>query len=881
MTSIEPDINSEKLPAMTPLVDDRLEVARPKSSSPKTFDADDADERDSVDGALDGQRCAHCGTPLVPKKDLTRKSPPATLASNNSRSKPPRNAAASKLRFCCRGCEFVYHTLDGLSLGKIYHSAREAANAKPATESDPARSYVYLDDNETMRELTVELDEDLRAVIFVLPGIHCAACVWLLEKLPLVAPGIVKCSVNFGTGRLKVEFRHKEITLSQIAFLLNSIGYPPLPERATTHGTGQNEEDRTDLRRIGVAALCAANTMMLAVSLFQSFSTGIEPQYAHLLRWLSALLATPAVFYSAYPFYRSALTSLAMGIFHIDLPIAIAIVFVYIAGLVTTITGGEYVYFDSVTALIFLLLVGRRLQRGAVRKARVVARGAWELFPPMVRIVRDGAESEIPTTQLSVGDTLIVRPGERIGADGDILEGSSAVDSSVLTGESEPTFVNPGTAIFAGTLNLDRELRLRITNRGAQTRLGRILRQLEAGGVARSPVEDRANHLSRYFIAGVLLSSVATFVTWMFLSPSKAFDNAVAVLIVTCPCALGLAIPAAVCVAIGRAAKLGILIKEPDALDRLAKVKTVFLDKTGTLTEGRLQVAETWGEGVGTAVARQLAAVTPKHAVARALVETPSSGAESHLVFETKTHHGGRGIEAVTTSGEIIRLGSLRWLSGLGVDIPRGLREQLERWQSESLSPLLCTRGTEVLAAYGLRDAIREGARELITLLHSKGVRVEILSGDCLPVVESVARALAIPLSCAHGDLFPEEKAAIVSKVSSSAMIGDGVNDALALRAAGVGIGVRGAIEATLEVAQVFIAEGNILNVRRLFDGAWRTDRLIRRNLTFAVVYNSIGGFMAFAGIVTPLVAAFVMPISSLTIIAGTILSRTFHSEID
>ena len=629
------------------------------------------------------------------------------------------------------------------------------------------------------------------------------------------------------------------------------------------------------LRRIGVAAICSANTMMLAVSLFQGFFSGIEEPYGSLLRWSSALLALPAVTYSALPFYRTAIGSLTLGALHIDLPISIAIVGAYCAGIVTLFQGGEYVYFDSVTALIFLLLVGRYVQKKAIHNARTSTMTAWDLFPAFARLHRGGTIVEASIGELSIGDKVDVAPAERIPSDGTIETGHSSVDSSLLTGESVPTAVGPGDDVLGGSMNVEGMIQIRITATGERTRFGRVVAALERAQQEKTPLENQANRLSGYFVFGVLTLASITFAVWHLIDPTRAFEHAIALLIVTCPCALGLAIPAAISVAMANAQKAGFYITKSEALETLSHVTHFYFDKTGTLTDGHLSVRDAVLEPMHAGIARTLAAHTAAHPVSKAVLDYCSS-AEPRSA-EKLAHFPGRGVQGISGI-DTFRLGSLRWLRSCGVNVPQDLHRIIEGQLGSGYSVVLLACNLECCGVFAFSDALQPPARELIAGLRAAGKQVTILSGDLQPVVERIANELGIPRDQALGELLPEEKAEILSRDTAvTAMIGDGVNDAPAMRACSVGVGLQGGMEALLESVDVFVSQGRLQGFARLLSGAEFTRLTIRRNLCFSVCYNLFGAGAAMLGFVTPLTAAIIMPLSSLTVISSSILSNAFR----
>lgn len=775
--------------------------------------------------------------------------------------------------FCCRGCELVHHTLLNLGLSGFYRMLRAGETLPPAAQSGQEKDYRYLDEREVQARILRPATGAHRSVCFYLPTIHCAACVWLLERLPQFIPGVLSARVGFGAGRLDLTFDPAALPLSKLAAVLSSIGYPPVPYTPNAVDEEDRREERALLRRIGVAALCAANTMMLAVSLFQGYFTGMEEPYGTLFRWLSAALALPAVCYCAVPFYRTAVASLFCGTLHIDLPISIAILSATGAGFVSLWTGREYLYFDSVTALIFLLLLGRYLQRRAIHRARASVATTWDLLPSEARCIVDGRAFMKPLRELCVGDVIEVLAGERFPADGRVTLGASSVETKFLTGESVPQLVTPGGEVLGGTLNVDGRVRVAVTSVGDSTRLQKLLVSLADSQSEKAALENAVNGLSSYFVFGVLILAAFTYAGWSFIDPARAFDCMVAMLIVTCPCVLGLAIPAAVTVSLARAQRSGLFVKRADALERLAASEHVYFDKTGTLTDGKLSVTRSLIAPDERARFASLARFGRSHPAAAAVAEHLAECGEVPL--DAPVVVPGRGCRG-HFAGSTYRLGSVRWLREEGVMLFAD--PAIDEALASGASILGAAHGDRMCGYFILEDRIRDAAYQLVSDLHAMNVQVFILSGDLGSVVRSVGSKLGIPPERCRGELLPAEKSALVSADTAvTTFVGDGINDALALRAATTGVGLRGGLEATLESADIFVGSDNIRGFERAFRGARRTRAVILRNLSFAVFYNLLGAGAAAAGFVTPLTAAILMPASSLTVVLSSVTARYFE----
>lgn len=746
-----------------------------------------------------------------------------------------------------------------------------------------ARAFAFLDTQEQLERCSVELAPNLRRVVFLLEGIHCAGCVWILEKLNRANPAIRSSRLDFATGELEVQFDPGATEISQIAWLLQRLGYRGVPLPVERERASRRAVDRQSLTQLAVAGFCAANTMMLAVALIQGIFTGIETEIASYFRWFSLLIATPAVFYSAQPFYRASWGALRNGHFHLDLPLSLAIIAGYLVSAWNTIVGEEYVYFDSVTALIFFLLIGRVIQRGATQRALRDSRNAWDLLPMMVeRRMEGGGVESVPTSALRPGDTIVVRAGDRIAVDGVITAHRSAVDASILTGESTPVEVAPGAAVQAGTLNISSEIEVRVEVTGTQTRIGRLLDEVRRRGRNRAPILEFTNQISGYFIAGVLALAVGTFFLWRSHGVGVALENALALLIVTCPCALGIATPVAMSVAMGRAARAGLLIKGEEVIERLAKTEVIFLDKTGTVTEGVLEIVEVHELAPPAAdlraLIRELASRAAPHPVVRALNEWSDREQHTTSVSPLAVENTlGRGIAATSADGTSYHLGSSRWFSELGIPLNAAAMFETELG-SRGLSVAMLAENRTPVAVFGLLDTPRTEAAAALAMLRDRKIELHLLSGDLPPIVAAIGAQLGIPPERCHGGQFPEHKEqTVLQEPRFKAVIGDGVNDTAAMTVADVALGLRGEAEVLTEVADVVITRGAVESVALAFVGAARTMAIVRRNLIISLIYNCVGAVLAIAGMVNPLVAALIMPVSSLTVIVFAACSKTFE----
>lgn len=773
--------------------------------------------------------------------------------------------------YCCTGCATAAAILRGGGLEQYYRfGERRALAVRPS-----GRGYEEFD-HAAFEELYVERRPDGLAVVeLYLEGVHCASCVWLVERIPVLDTGIVRAELDMRRALVRVEWQPGTIALSRIAQLLDRLGYAPHPFHGVARDVMRRREDRAALVRIGVAGALAGNVMLVALALYAGDFTGMAGEHVRFFRWISLGLTVPALLGPGRVFFTGAWAALRTGTLHMDLPIALALAAGAVRGAMNTVSDSGPIYFDGVTTLIFLLLSGRYLQQRGQRAATDAAELLLALTPRSARVRRDdGTEHELPSGALLPGMEVVVRPGELFPADGAVRQGRSTINRALLTGESEPVGVGPGDIVAAGTENLSGELVVHVESAGSASRLARLLRHVEESVRRRAPVIALANRISGVFVAVVVALASVTLLLWWGRDAAAAWDHAIALLIVTCPCALALATPLAVSMAVGRAARAGIFIKGGDALEQLARPGVMVLDKTGTITAGRHELLAWQGDDSWRAVILGLEAGS-LHPVAggfrRAWAEVaPAQVADAR-------HDPGGGITATWQRHQVV-LGSPRYVasraSGAAAWEPAPGAAPLTR-------VLLAVDGV-VVAAAGFGDPIRPGARDAIAALRQRGWRTVLLSGDAPPVVAAVGEALDFASADAIGGASPEEKEVHVTALRRAhpgvpvVMVGDGVNDAAALAAAHVGVGVHGGAEASLVTADVHLTTPGLLPLLDLVDGAARTMRLIRRNMGWALAYNAVGIALAMSGVLSPLIAAVLMPASSLTVVSASWFGRSF-----
>ena len=808
--------------------------------------------------------CAHCG--LEVPRGLVR--------------------AADADQFCCQGCRQVHALVREWGFEQYYRLV-EQERGSPGPARVSGRSFEDFDDEQLQAEATEPLSPERRRTRLYLEGVHCAACVWLVEKLPAVLAGVDEVRLNYGSAVADVTWRPGHTRLSTIARALDRLGYTPHVHRASRAQQARRVEDRAMLARFGVAAACAMNLMFVSGALYAGEHSGMASPYEAFFRWLSLIVAVPVLGFSAAPFFQTALAGLRAGIVHIDLPIAVAIAIAATASAWNTVTGSGPLWFDSLAMLIAALLGARQLQRSAQRMAleRADSLRGVAFLEFARRIEGDDAEApvvEVPLAALVPGDRVEVRSGEFVPVDGIVLSGRSSLDNAVLTGEAAPLAVAEGDAVSAGATNLGARLIVRVDATGSRTRVGALLALVQEAASHRPALLQTTDLMARRFVHILLAVAAATLViAWWQSGPDVALTRVVALLVVSCPCALGLAVPLAMSVALMRAARAGIFIKNPDALERLRHVTTVLLDKTGTLTEGHATISRWHGDDFVLELARTLE-LESSHAVARAFAV--SQARPLHVVRHVAdvVEVPGRGI-AGRLDGHDVRVGNRAFIAAGQATIDAHRIRIAETMVADGLSPVLVSVDGRVCGIAGIGDALRPDAIDTVAALRRRGLRVCILSGDHPDIVLRVAGQLGIAPADAMGGMTPEGKRDVVAGLVSGAdrkgavmMVGDGVNDAAALALADVGLAVDGGMGATIVAADIVLTREGVAPLLDVIDGARRLRGVIRRNIGFSLAYNAGASSLALLGMVGPLLAVILMPVSSLTVVLSSALTRTF-----
>ena len=761
---------------------------------------------------------------------------------------------------CCLGCEAVAQTIIDSGNADYYRLRTDLPKTPEAALEELKNLKLY--DLPEVQTSFVKCEGDAREASLILEGIVCAACIWLNERHLHQLPGVLAADINFSTRRARVRWDDTRIHLSDILKSIQDIGYNAYPFDTSRQEELFRKERNTAIRRLAIAGLGMMQVMMYAVPVYLAHEDTMSRDIEALMRFASLILTTPVVFYSAWPFFQGAWRDLKLKRAGMDVPVALGVGAAYAASVYGSFVGSTEVYFDSVTMFVFFLLTGRFLEMNARKRSAEAAESLVKLIPAAALLLpgypASRQDETVAAVKLTPGDHVLVGPGESFPADGAVVEGRSSVDESLLTGESHPVSKHLSSSVIGGTINLESPLVVKVEKVGSDTVLSGIVRLLDRALAEKPRLAQLADRIAGWFVFALLLVAATVAGIWYVVDPSRAFWITVSVLVVSCPCALSLATPAALTAALGRLTRLGLLSTRGHALETLAHATDFVFDKTGTLTTGEFKLLDVevlrGSREQALSVARALEQGAT-HPVAAALRDAEQDGA---LDAEQLSYVPGRGVEG-RVEGRTYRLGAPEFLDG---------KPDLGRFPP-GVTVVGLADEDGVLAWFALGDATRPQARQLIADLKALGVTLHLYSGDRGENVESLAAELGI--DDAHGAMLPEDKLAAVRELQRRgaivAMTGDGVNDAPVLAQAQVSIAVDQGAEAAQAAADMVLLSSEI---GRLADGvrlARRAQTVIKQNLAWSALYNALAIPAAAMGYVTPWMAGIGMSLSSLLVV--------------
>lgn len=794
-----------------------------------------------------GESCFHCGEPVTTGDRYQ------VLVDDG------------QLPVCCPGCKAVAEFIRDSGLEKYYQF--RTSPGITADRPDPgviSPEWLAYDREALLDRISQETPDGKREATLQIEGVRCAACSWLIERALDRVPGVAELDVNPATARARLLWDPQETELSEVLAAIARLGYRPHPIQAGTVATVALRERRRALKRLVVAAIGMMQVMSFAVAMYAGAFQGMDPQIREFLRNISMLVATPVVLYSGLPFFQGAWRDLVARRPGMDVPVALAIGSAYLASIANSISGSGEVYFDSATMFVFFLSLGRFVEMAARHRAGEVSDTLAHLSPNTALRIEDNEPEARPVglSELESGDLTYIRTGDAFPTDGCLVSDVAYVDESMLSGESRPLVRRRGDAIIGGSLNAGDPVRVRVTRVGSGSVLSNISRLLDRSQSTRPALARTADAVARWFVSAVLVFTTLVAIWWYLHDATQAFSVTLAVLVVTCPCALSLATPTALTAASARLASLGLLVTKGDALEKLAAVDRLVLDKTGTLTYGhvRLESTQTTGrlsERQCLDIAAALEAGS-EHPIARAFQRAGVAAARKVSVC------AGQGVEGIV-EGRVYRIGVPAYTATLAT-CNDGARNE-----GEDFSVVL---GDEngILAGFRLADPLREDSGSFVASVKQRGLELEIASGDRCETVRTIAAASGIDEF--QGRLDPGQKLDRIRQLQASgqrvAMIGDGINDAPVLAGADVSIAMGEGAALAQSSADMILVGGSLAPLSTGIDVARKMMAIVHQNLAWAVVYNLLALPLAAAGWVAPWMAVIGMSASSLVVVLNS-----------
>nr|WP_321313871.1 heavy metal translocating P-type ATPase metal-binding domain-containing protein [uncultured Campylobacter sp.] len=779
--------------------------------------------------------------------------------------------------FCCNGCKNVYAYLKSQGFSEFYYKLKKGEQnlAKPSSKHFDKQSAGSMFSKLLRRDENNPFICELEVLI---SGIHCPACIWLNEKALSNLEGVLELNISATTSKARVLFDERKTALEDILNLIIAIGYDPKPFNEVKGAN--NSLSREYYAKLIVALACSMNIMWVAIALYSGYFEGLSLGAKKILHFAEFVLASPPVFYTASVFYRSALSSLKLRQISMDVNVSLGILSVYFYSVYAMLSGSEQVYFDSACMLVTFIFAGKFLQTKATQKAAQELENISSLFVEQVMSVKNN--SRIPSisefkpcdvSEVKSGDFVLLRSGERAMIDGVVLSGEASVDNSSINGESVPVGISKDDALLSGALCAGGSVIYKATSSFQGSFLNKLSKLLSNASFARAEIEELANKISSHFGWAILGLCVASFVFWSVAnisawSGANAFGIAISVLVIACPCALSLATPIATLVAMGTSTKRSIVFKDAKVLETLAKCDIIAFDKTGTLSKANLKVLKgqrflPFDDEALLALASASTHPISKAVASYILEKTCALSSFNQGILENIQNIAGKGITA-TYKGVKIAGGSAAFVKSLGASLADDTQD--------SSSEYYFMYDNKLVARFLLDDELREGAKASIKELKKMGLKVLMLSGDKQIVASKVASELGIDES--HGELNPEQKALLIKELQKSAnvvMVGDGINDILALKSANVGIAMGSGASVSVGVSDVVLLRDELEGLVFALRQAKKTFKIIKENLFISLVYNALSIPLAMAGFIIPLFAAISMSFSSLLVVLNSL----------
>lgn len=788
---------------------------------------------------MDKVQCFHCHEPVLTGQRFT-----AVLAGEQQ-------------LFCCAGCQAVAETIFSNGLQDYYKFRTESATKVAAMPEQLLAELASFDNAEVLADISRQ-HENLTEIELSISGMSCAACAWLIEKQLKQQPAIASAAINASTQRALLRFDSTQLALSQILKTIAALGYQASPFVADQEEQVFKLELNRYLKRLAVSGILTMQVMMLAFALYFGEYTGIDASHEGYLRWISMLLTIPVVLYAAKPFLISAWRSTKARQMNMDVPVTLALYYTFFASSYATLFQTGEVYFESVCMFTFLLQLGKFFEFRARAQAREATSNLLKIMPVTATHITEHGPEPTSARRLQAGDVILVKAGETLPADGTVLEGTSSVDESMLTGEYRPISKTQGDAVLAGSINHDGLLKVQVNAVLAHSRLGQII-QLQQQTLSQKPrLVEKTDELAKYFVERLLVIALLTFLLWYFWwNPDRAFWVTLSVLVATCPCALSLATPTAITCALARLNRQGVLIKNAQALETLPDISHIVLDKTGTLTEGKFSISQISRFTSQFSEAEILNLIAnlerySEHPIARAFA--PHLGQQLELTAVEVSI--GAGIQGYW-QGQLVRVGSAAFCQ---------VASQTDAMVYISLDGV-------ALAAVHLADKLRSEVPALIRQLQQQGYQLGMLTGDNSAQAEQLSAELN--LNFMVKGCSPEQKVAeiqqLIAKGAKVLMLGDGINDSPSFNAAHISVAVHSGTDLSKNQADVVLLQPDLRLLQNLLVGGKTTAKIIKQNLGWSVGYNVVIIPLAVAGFVSPYIAVIGMSFSSLLVVSNSL----------
>ncbi len=785
-----------------------------------------------------------------------------------------------ELNFCCKGCQGVYHLLKSDGLDSFYDKLGNKTITPPLNlDADDISKF---DTPSFMDNYTTINKDGFYEIDLIIEGIHCAACVWLNEKILHDTKGLIEANINFTTNKAKVIWDGDELKLSDIILRVRSIGYNAYAYDSSIADEKATKAKREYFIKMMVAVIASMNIMMLSVAKYTGFFTGITPEVMHMIHIGEFLLATPVLFYSGWVFFKGAYFGLKNKILNMDFLVSSGALLTYIYSLFILFGGKGESYFDSVAMIITFVLVGKYLEVIG-KKSAVDTLDKIKSSLPLEAVVVDGENKrQVALNSINIGDIVEIKTGEKVPVDGIIIKGEGTFDEASLTGESVPIFKKVGDTVYSGTINSNNLIHFEVTKDFKNSTFSSIVTLLEDSLNSKPEIQDKANEYSKGFTLTILTLSLLTFIVWYFFGLDLGFDYegtnhfeksfivAISVIVIACPCALALATPIASLIGISELAKKGLLFKEAKFIESLAKVNTVVFDKTGTLTKGELSVKKALVFNENSDKLNLLYSLldTSTHPISKSVKKYLLEKYDLQLQKLNNIKNidaKGMSAEFINTNGKVAKL--------LGGNLELMLEENIKYDLTIENSVYIFAIDNEVIASFELVDEVKDYAKDLIKYLQDKNIEVIMLTGDNQQVASKVSSSLNIKKHLSKQT--PISKAEYIKKLKTDGkivvMVGDGVNDSVALSNSDVAIAMGTSADISMEVSDIVLLNSSLPSLKDAFEISSRTYKFIKQNLAISLVYNLITIPFAMFGYVIPLVAALSMSLSSLIVVLNSL----------